>query len=66
MPDKAFVGIVNCRKAQDLSDSFAVTELNARLDWAVERDLPDLAPLGRAVGESVAQRYSFPVSAMPG
>lgn len=47
MQDNAFAEISNWQKAQDLSDSFAVTELHARLDRAVERFVPDLAPLGR-------------------
>jgi hypothetical protein len=37
----------NWRKAQDLSDDLAVTELHARMDAAVARYVPDLAPLGR-------------------
>jgi hypothetical protein len=45
--DNAIVAISNWRKAQDLSDSMAVTELHARMDAAVGRYIPDLAPLGR-------------------
>jgi hypothetical protein len=45
--DNAIVAISNWPKAQDLSDSLAVTELHERMDAAVARFIPDLAPLGR-------------------
>jgi hypothetical protein len=47
LQDNAIVNISNWRKAQDLSDDLAVTELHARMDAAVARYVPDLAPLGR-------------------
>lgn len=47
LQDNAFVEISNWQKAQDLSDSLAVTEIHARMDAAVARFVPDLAPLGR-------------------
>jgi hypothetical protein len=47
LQDNAIVAISNWRKAQDLADNLAVTELHARLDAAVARYVPDLDPLGR-------------------
>jgi hypothetical protein len=47
LQDNAIVAISNWRKAQDLADNLAVTELHARLDAAVARYVPDLEPLGR-------------------
>jgi hypothetical protein len=47
MRDNAFAKISNWQKAQDVSDSLTVTEIHARMDAAVARYVPDLAPLGR-------------------
>jgi hypothetical protein len=47
LQDNAFADINGWQKAQDLSDAFTVTELHARMDAAVARYVPDLAPLGR-------------------
>ncbi|HEX6087832.1 MAG TPA: MarR family transcriptional regulator, partial [Thermoanaerobaculia bacterium] len=47
LQDNAIVALSNWRKAQDLSDNLAVTELHARMDAAVARYVPDLEPLGR-------------------
>jgi hypothetical protein len=47
LQDNAFAEVGDWRKAQDLSDDFAVAELHARMDRAVGRYVPDLAPLGR-------------------
>lgn len=47
LQDNAIVSVSNWRKAQDLSDDLAVAELHARMDAAVGRYVPDLAPLGR-------------------
>jgi hypothetical protein len=45
--DNAFARISDWQKAQDVSDSLTVTEIHARMDAAVARYVPDLAPLGR-------------------
>ena len=47
LADNAFSEISNWQKAQHLSDDLTVTELHARMDAAVARYVPDLAPLGR-------------------
>jgi hypothetical protein len=47
LQDNAIVHISDWRKAQDLSDNLFVTDLHARMDAAVARYVPDLAPLGR-------------------
>jgi hypothetical protein len=46
MRDNALAGISDWQKAQDVSDSLTVTEIHARMDAAVARYVPDLAPLG--------------------
>jgi hypothetical protein len=45
--DNTLVGISDWQQAQDLSDSLLVSELHTRMDAAVARYVPDLAPLGR-------------------
>jgi len=45
--DNAFAEISDWEKAQELSDELKVTEIHARMDAAVARYVPDLAPLGR-------------------
>lgn len=47
LQDNAFAEIIDWQKAQDLSDELTVTELHARMDAAVARYMPDLAPFGR-------------------
>jgi len=47
LQDNAIVAVSNWRKAQDLADNLAVTELHARLDAAVARYIPAVEPLGR-------------------
>src|SRR5438309_2080275 len=46
MRDNALAGISDWQKAQDVSDSLTVTEIHARMDAAVARYVPDLAPHG--------------------
>lgn len=58
LQDNAIVAISNWRKAQDLSDSLVVTELHERMDAAVARYVPDLAPLGRYHWSIAQAEYS--------
>ena len=45
--DNTLVGISDWQHAQDLSEGLLVSELHTRMDAAVARYVPDLAPLGR-------------------
>lgn len=56
LQDNAFAEINDWQKAQELSDEMKVTEIHARMDAAVARYVPDLAPLGR---------YHWSISQMP-
>lgn len=47
LQDNALAEISDWHKAQELSDELKVTEIHARMDAAVARYVPDLAPLGR-------------------
>jgi hypothetical protein len=47
LQDNAFAKISDWQKAQELSDELKVSEIHARMDVAVARYVPDLAPLGR-------------------
>jgi hypothetical protein len=47
LQDNAFAEISDWQKAQELSDDLTVTEIHSRMDAAVARYVPDLAPLGR-------------------
>jgi hypothetical protein len=46
LQDDAFAEISDWQKAHELSDELKVTEIHARMDAAVTRYVPDLAPLG--------------------
>ena len=47
LQDNAFAEISDWQKAQELADELKVTEIHERMDAAVARYVPDLAPLGR-------------------
>jgi hypothetical protein len=47
MLDNALTSITDWKKAQEISDGFAVAELHSILDAAIARHCPALAPLGR-------------------
>ena len=61
MCDNAFASIKDWKKAQQLSDGLAVSELHAVLDDAVSRYCPALAPLGRYHWSIVQVEYATDV-----